>query len=88
MKTSHRLFLALTGTAAALTLSACTGYDTASSRTNAGPGGVAGPSSNWTSGSGGFSTVNRDSGSSIRGAGMGAGTSGSTGTAWIENSQR
>lgn len=83
MKTPH--LLAITAAAAVLTLSSCTGYETSTSRTNAGPGGVSGPSSAWTTGSGGFGSVSRDSGSSLRGAGMGAGTGGSTGTAWIEN---
>lgn len=67
---------------ASLCLAGCTSYD-GSVRTNTGRGSVAGPSSNWTAGAGGFGPVSQDSGSGIRGGGVGAGTSGSTATGWI-----
>jgi hypothetical protein len=73
---------------ATLCLPACTTNDGTSKTTNMGPGAVAGPSAGWSAGSGGFGNVGRDSGSGIRGNGIGAGTSGATGTGWIENAPR
>jgi hypothetical protein len=75
--------LILTTAVAALCLSACVNDDPPGA-TNNGPGAVAGPDAGWTTGTGGMGNVTRDSGSTIRGAGMGAGTSGSTGTGWTE----
>jgi hypothetical protein len=79
MKTSLILIVTLP----ALCLASCTSYDTGNT-TNAGRGSTAGPTSGWSTGTGGFGNVSRDSGSGLRGGGVGAGTSGSTAVGWIE----
>jgi hypothetical protein len=78
------LLFVIGATAAAFLLPACSTNEAAIESRNTGPGAVAGPSSGWSTGSGGFSGVTRDSGSTLRGAGTSAGTNGSTGIGWIE----
>jgi hypothetical protein len=74
------LFIAI----ASLSLAGCRTYDDSTARTsNVGRGSVAGLSSNWSAQSGGYGPVSRDSGSTIRGGGVGAGTGGSTAVGWI-----
>lgn len=77
MKTIRLVTLALS----TLALASCATDDRVV--TNIGPGAVTGNTAGWTTGMGGMSGTTRDSGSSIRGAGVGAGTSGSAGTGWI-----
>ena len=82
MKTTTPLILLA---AAILCLPACSTNEAAIASRNTGPGGVAGPSSGWSTGTGGFGNVTRDSGSTLRGAGTSAGTNGSTGLGWIDS---